>query len=467
MARRDSKPEPTPTKAWWVVGGIGTSTAAGLVLFYLFAWQQQGPFGNFYLQGVTGQQLFDSARTTVALIGIIGLGGAGFLAYRRQRTSEEVQLTALNSHNLSAEQFRHEATRTLRDRYTAAAEQLGSESFAIRLAGVYAMAALADDWAAARKPSERQTCINVLCAYLRTPEPVEPDGSVSRGVARGWIAAQANRWRDQSAASLILIRQEQEVRQAILSVIASKTSDYPDPGEGPWSPCRFDFTGAALGAVAFRHCRFEGQVIFTNATFTGTADFSNSILCTADFTGAHFYETAQFSGATLDWRVEFERATFAADAIFKRTRFVKETSFIGTAFRGNRVDFRKASFEPDGSTYVQPQWVSSTTVLDFSDAQFNGTVLLTGDALANAQSIVFRRTTKPWKVIPTVNWNESALPQNIQPRSWPPAPDSPEGRTSNIVRDAEDDDVSTSPAPAPATDTGSRVMARVRRILRH
>ena len=39
---------------------------------------------------------------------------------------------------------------------------------AVRLAGVYAMAGLADDW-----PENRQTCVDVLCGYLRMP--YEPD----------------------------------------------------------------------------------------------------------------------------------------------------------------------------------------------------------------------------------------------------------------------------------------------------
>ena len=41
-------------------------------------------------------------------------------------------------------------------------------SKAIRLAGVYAMAGLAGDW-----EENRQTCVDVLCAYLRIP--YEPD----------------------------------------------------------------------------------------------------------------------------------------------------------------------------------------------------------------------------------------------------------------------------------------------------
>jgi hypothetical protein len=59
-------------------------------------------------------------------------------------------------------------TRTLNERFATAAEQLGSDKSAVRLAGVYAMAGLADDW-----EENRQTCADVLCAYLRMP--YEPD----------------------------------------------------------------------------------------------------------------------------------------------------------------------------------------------------------------------------------------------------------------------------------------------------
>ena len=60
-------------------------------------------------------------------------------------------------------------TRTLNERFATAAGQLGSDKPpAVRLAGVYAMAGLADDWA-----ENRQTCVDVLCAYLRMP--YEPD----------------------------------------------------------------------------------------------------------------------------------------------------------------------------------------------------------------------------------------------------------------------------------------------------
>ena len=60
-------------------------------------------------------------------------------------------------------------TRTLNERFATAAGQLGGDKPpAVRLAGVYAMAGLADDW-----QENRQTCVDVLCAYLRLP--YEPD----------------------------------------------------------------------------------------------------------------------------------------------------------------------------------------------------------------------------------------------------------------------------------------------------
>ena len=48
-------------------------------------------------------------------------------------------------------------------------------SRAVRLAGVYAMAGLADDW-----PENRQTCVDVLCAYLRLPYDPDPGDDATR-----------------------------------------------------------------------------------------------------------------------------------------------------------------------------------------------------------------------------------------------------------------------------------------------
>src|SRR5215472_10073934 len=65
-------------------------------------------------------------------------------------------------------------TRTLNERFATAASQLGSDKPpAVQLAGVYAMAGLADDW-----QENRQTCVDVLCAYLRMPYEPDPGDEV-------------------------------------------------------------------------------------------------------------------------------------------------------------------------------------------------------------------------------------------------------------------------------------------------
>ena len=64
--------------------------------------------------------------------------------------------------------------RTLNERFATSAGQLGSDKpAAVQLAGVYAMAGLAEDW-----EENRQTCVDVLCGYLRLPYDPDPgDGA--------------------------------------------------------------------------------------------------------------------------------------------------------------------------------------------------------------------------------------------------------------------------------------------------
>ena len=96
-----------------------------------------------------------SPEVTAAIIAAIVsfvtlLGTLAAQYFGRRATSEQLDRT-----------FAEQRTRALNERFATAAEQLGSDKPAIRLAGVYAMAGLADDW-----KEHRQTCADVLCAYL-------------------------------------------------------------------------------------------------------------------------------------------------------------------------------------------------------------------------------------------------------------------------------------------------------------
>jgi hypothetical protein len=106
---------------------------------------------------LTADTLYNLLKVAFAVAAGIGGVVALVTAYRRQRISE------------FAEQ--REGDRLFNERFATTAGQLGHDSPAVRLAGVYAMAGLADDW-----PAQRQTCIDVLCAYLRMPYPLKPPG---------------------------------------------------------------------------------------------------------------------------------------------------------------------------------------------------------------------------------------------------------------------------------------------------
>lgn len=130
----------------WVVATIVMACGIYLTLRSI-AVPRPGPNG-----GPALVDPLDVIKTTITVAGFVGAVLVGVYGYRKQRLVEG------DAHRADAEQFSQ--------RYTTAAEQLGHEKAAVRLAGVYAMARLADDWA-----EERQVCIDVLCAYLRMPFP--------------------------------------------------------------------------------------------------------------------------------------------------------------------------------------------------------------------------------------------------------------------------------------------------------
>ena len=190
-------------------------------------------------------------------------------------------------------------TRTLNERFATAAEQLGSDQPAIRLAGVYAMAGLADDW-----KENRQTCVDVLCAYLRIP--YEPDPG--QHAPEQQLAFQAIR----------------EVRITVIRVI---TAHLREDAAVSWQGLNFDFTGAVFDGAYFNDAKFSGGTVdFDRAKFTGgTVHFSD-----AEFSGGTVYfGDAEFSGGT----VYFSRAKFSGGTV----------DFGDAQFSGGTVDFSDAS----------------------------------------------------------------------------------------------------------------------------
>ncbi len=128
-----------------------------------------------WLYGVAGD---DPARRIEAiktgLTVAAGTGGAFalLLAFRRQLATEiiatetqEVQEREYEQRDRAADASERDAEqRRITELYTKAADQLGSDKTPVRLAGLHALERLAQN-----TPDQRQTIVDVICAYLRMP----------------------------------------------------------------------------------------------------------------------------------------------------------------------------------------------------------------------------------------------------------------------------------------------------------
>src|SRR5215472_4143271 len=133
---------------------------------------------------------------------------------------EQLNKTLAEQREQLKQTLAEQRTRTLNERFATAAGQLGSDKPpAVRLAGVYAMAGLADDW-----PENRQTCVDVLCAYLRMP--YEPDPG-----------------QDAPAPEQLAFRASREVRHTVIRVTSAHLK--ADTAV-PWSGLSLDFTGVVF-----------------------------------------------------------------------------------------------------------------------------------------------------------------------------------------------------------------------------
>jgi uncharacterized protein YjbI with pentapeptide repeats len=349
-----------------------TAVVGGLVIAALTWWLLWLGLGA---KAETPNQL---DLTKIALSVAAGVGGAVALvvAYRRQRDLERGRFAEL---------------------FGAAARQLGDADVAVRIAGVYAMAGVADEFSA---PSRRQQCIEVLCGYLRLP--YDPDGGSNHLVSRAESTEEAGI----KVERVYQFRQNDgEVRRTIVKVIADHLRRSADIS---WSDCEFDFNRAVLEKADFRYAVFAGRhTSFARATFTGTTTFEH-----ATFAGPHVtFREATFRGGsalfdhagfgstrvmknelagfgttfcdvTFDCPTSFESATFSGSrTTFQGARFLgARTSFQEAVFRAELTSFERVTLDGERVTFTGADLTSPritftgaqlyATAIDFDDVRF-------------------------------------------------------------------------------------------------
>jgi len=298
------------------------------------------------------------------------------LAQQRKQLAETLQAQSDQLDRTLAEQ----RTRTLNERFATAASQLGEDKpAAVRLAGVYAMAGLADDW-----QESRQTCIDVLCGFLRMP--YEPALGSEVPLA-DWLVFSAGR----------------EVRHTVIRVITAHLRGGAEPS---WQGLKFDFRGVVFDGADFAGATFSGGMAdFTGASFSsGTTDFTDATFSggmvdftsatfsggRVDFTGATFSGGKVYFGATFSGgAVKFAYATFCGadvgfrDSIvsggtidFEGATVTKSSAFSGkvwfghSTFSGGRISFARITLSGGALGFRGAAF--SGTVLDFTGAKFAG-----------------------------------------------------------------------------------------------
>ncbi|WP_369252064.1 pentapeptide repeat-containing protein [Streptomyces sp. R41] len=300
---------------------------------------------------IDSKTLFDLVKLAFGVVAGAGALVALVVAYRRQRVDEDGAL--------------RDATRLHTERFTTAVSQLGDESAAVRLGGVHALAGLADD---APTRALRQTCIDVVCAYLRLPYIAEADLPADDAEARHTYLALL------------------EVRHTAIRLIRNHLR-LPLEHHHSWQGHDFDFTGVMFDGGDFSEAVFSSGVVdFRGATFSpsGGLNFSRAVFSGSlvDFRGATFspggqvnFSQAVFSGGMVDFignifpddALFFGSATFSGSTVNLGATFDGRVLFGGATFSGGTVDFTGATFSSDSVNFHYAVFSGGT--VEFQEAR--------------------------------------------------------------------------------------------------
>jgi hypothetical protein len=342
----------------------------------------------------------DAVRTGLAAGAAAGAAVGLMLAFRRQH-HQEIS-TALTDHDATE--------RRITELYTRAVEQLGSDKAPVRLGGLYALERLAQD-----NRAQRQTIVNVICAYLRMPFPPEAPPRKKTLAPTENTAEPSVETKAAPVAADDIWQQEKQVRltaQRILSDHARRLdSDQHIADYSPkrfWDEIRLDLTGATLidfsltqstvdalfygatfhgvanfygatfqSVANFYRATFHGVANFDEVSFNGVANFDEVSFNVASFNGTTFNHSASFHESTFNEVASFREATFTNIASFNRATLNSAASFYVTTFNGvttfdgasfNAASFNKATFNSIASF----RGAIFNGVASFSEVTFNG-----------------------------------------------------------------------------------------------
>ena len=300
-------------------------------------------------------------RIKVTLTALGGVGAVGYLVIKyRERAGLE----------------RGEADEKL----VRAVQQLGDASPQVRIAGVYALADVADTY----EGPYHQRVVDILCGYLRTDRLLKDANGDTRYVTNDDGTPNY----DQPLSA------DGAVESTILFVLTNHlhlSGKYNNPEEnnaGSWSHCYLDLHNACITETVIFKNVYIGEINASGARFSKNIAFLECVFTqAASFRGAEFTQDANFRHTTFECTTSFDNADFKEDADFQGTTFGL-VNFVGTTFGGVanfgakltqkgahfelEANFQDATFMKDanfGARIVGPQ--SNGSIFEDS-AHFNG-----------------------------------------------------------------------------------------------
>lgn len=222
-----------------------------------------------------------------------------------QNTDERERFTAEQTHA-------REVMAARQDRYTTIAEQLASDYEPVRLAGVYALAALADEWQSVNNDEQRDVSIKLVCAYLRA-HPRNGNDAEARAAAIAVIRDHTGGNSKMEWPSTIIHLYGAALQRANLSGANLQDSRFHGANLSQANLSKIDFSNASLSSANFMAARLEESVMRGAQLYESTlveAHMNRIDLSGANASHADLAE-AILKGANL------ENATLYAASLYK------------------------------------------------------------------------------------------------------------------------------------------------------
>ncbi|BCW81822.1 hypothetical protein NicSoilC5_38410 [Arthrobacter sp. NicSoilC5] len=327
-------------------------------------------------------------QSALAATAGLGFGVTLFLSVRRQRTTEDAQATAeknygetLNLVRLQVEQQRSAELTALRTRYKDAAEQMGSTAVAVQVAGVYAMAFLADEWEVPARTRERQMSIDVLTSSFPSDRDADTRQalSVENPLTAGGLtkaiwksifqrAYSNNTFGQRWTGADVDLRRKNFADIDLPRSLSHRTFDFGS----------LHFGESTISSLTFNDCEFrDGKISFAKTQILGELKF---VGCT--FSGGELDLSVCLGAEKLAWSITFVECEFSGTGI----------TFNGIGTSDSGVLFHDCTFLPSAKVLTGLPDCGS---FDFDECQFHDKERVLQDLAPMRTKLSFSREKPP------------------------------------------------------------------------